>query len=72
MKQKWYDYLISYTFAKEGYLTPCKGTMGISRRKKISNHDEASSVREFIEGQIEGAKNLGIDNIMFLGRNRHE
>lgn len=72
MKRKWYDYLISYTFAKEGYLTPCRGTMSISRRKKISNHDEASSVREFIERQIEGAKNLGIDNIMFLGRNRHE
>lgn len=72
MKRKWYDYLISYTFAKEGYLAPCKGTMSISRRKKISNHDEASSVREFIEGQIEGAMNLGIDNIMFLGRNWHE
>lgn len=72
MKHKWYDYLISYTFAKEGYLAPSKGTMAISRRNKINNHAAASSVREFIEGQIEGAKNLGIDNIMFLGRNRHE
>lgn len=72
MKRKWYDYLISYTFVKEGYLTPCTGTMSISRLHKINNHDEASSVREFIEGRIEGATNLGINNIMFLGRNRHE
>lgn len=72
MKQKWYDYLISYTFVKEGYLTPCTGTMSISRLRKINNHDEASSVREFVESQIEGATNLGINNIMFLGRNRHE
>lgn len=72
MKQKWYDYLISYTFAKEGYLTPCTGTMSISRPRKINNHDEASSVREFVESQIEGATNLAINNIVFLGRNRHE
>ena len=72
MKHRWYDYLICYTFAKEGYLTPCTGTMSISRLRKINNHDEASSVREFIESQIEGATNLGINNIMFLGRNRHE
>ena len=72
MKRKWYDYLISYTFAKEGYLTPCTGTMSLSRLRKINNHDEASSVREFVESQIEGATNLAINNIMFLGRNRHE
>ena len=72
MKQKWYDYLISYTFAKEGYLTPCTGTMSISRLHKIDNLEEAASVRSFIESQIDGATNLGINNIMFLGRNRHE
>ena len=72
MKQKWYDYLISYTFAKEGYLTPCRGTMSVSRLRKINTLEEAASVRKFIESQIDGATNLGIDNIIFLGRNRHE
>jgi hypothetical protein len=72
MKHKWYDYLISYIFSKEGYLTPCSGTSSVSRLHKIDNHDEAESVRKFLEGRIDGAKNLAINNIMYLGRNRHE
>jgi hypothetical protein len=72
MKRKMYDYLISYTFAKEGYLTPCGGTIGISRINKINNFTETQLVREFIESQIDGAKNVAINNIMYLGRNRHE
>lgn len=72
MKQKWYDYLISFTFSKEGYLTPCSGTSSVSRGHKIDNHDEAESVRKFLEGKIDGAQNLAITNIMYLGRNRHE
>lgn len=72
MKQKWYDYLISYTFSAEGYLTPSTGTSAVSRLNKINNHDEAESVRKFLESRIEGAKNLAINNIMYLGRNEHE
>lgn len=72
MKRKWYDYLISFTFSKEGYLTACNGTSSVSRLHKIDNHDEAESIRKFLEGGIDGAKNLAITNIMYLGRNRHE
>lgn len=72
MKHKWYDYLISFTFSKEGYLTPCSGTSSVSRVHKIDNHDEAESVRKFLEGEIDGAENLAITNIMYLGRNKHE
>lgn len=70
--RKWYDYLISFTFSAEGYLTSSTGTTAVSRTHKIDNLDEAESVRKFLEDRIEGAKNLSINNIVYLGRNRHE
>lgn len=73
MKHKrYYDYVISYTFSMEGYLTPSTGTMYLSRAKKINNFDEVRSVAEYISGCIEGSKNIAINNIMYLGRNKHE
>lgn len=71
MKRLMYDYLISYTFQGEGFLTTCTGTIGISRRRKIKTFDDTKNVSEFIIGQIKGASNLAINNIMFIGRNRH-
>jgi hypothetical protein len=71
MKRLMYDYLVSYTFKGEGFITPCTGTMGISRKYKIKTFDDTKSVSEFITSQIEGASNLAINNIMYLGRNRH-
>jgi hypothetical protein len=70
--KKWYDYLISFTFLADGYLTPSIGTTAVSRLHKIDNIEEAESVRKFLESRIDGAKNLAINNIMYLGRNRHE
>lgn len=71
MKRLMYDYLISYTFKGEGFITPCTGTIGISRKYKIKTFDDTKSVSDFITSQIEGASNLAINNIMYLGRNRH-
>lgn len=71
MKRLMYDYLISYTFKGEGFITPCTGTIGISRKYKIKTFDDTKSVSDFIMSQIEGASNLAINNIMYLGRNRH-
>lgn len=70
--RKWYDYLISFTFNAEGCLTPSIGTTSVSRSHKINDIEEAESVRKFLESRIDGAKNLAINNIMYLGRNRHE
>ena len=73
MKHKrYYDYIISYTFSMEGYLTPSTGTIYLSRTNKINNFDEARSVTNYISSLIEGSKNLSINNIMYLGRNKHE
>jgi hypothetical protein len=33
---KLYDYLVAYNFEAEGYLTHSTGTMGVSRKNKIS------------------------------------
>lgn len=72
MRRRMYDYLISYTFSREGYLTPCTGTTELSRARKINTFDEVHSVTSFIEERIEGAKNLSINNIVYLGRNTHD
>lgn len=70
--RKWYhDYLISYTFTLEGYLTSCNGTSGISRVKKIDTFDEVQAAIDFIKQQVDGAENIAINNIMYLGRNKH-
>lgn len=66
-----YDYLISYTFNKEGYLTPCIGTTQASLRKKIKTFDDVNEIISNLTKSIEGAQNLRIDNIMLLGRNWH-
>lgn len=71
MKRLMYDYLISYTFKGDGFMTPCTGTIGLSRKHKIKTFDDTKNVSEFITSQIKGASNLAINNIMFLGRNLH-
>ena len=66
-----YDYLVSYRFMQEGYLTCSMGTMQVSRKKKIKTFEELNQLREFVESNIEGASNLAIDNFILLGRNKH-
>ena len=72
MKRKMYDYIISYTYEKDGYIGWCTGMSGVSRVRKINNFEEFDSVRDFIQNSIEGAKNIAIQNIVLLGRNWHE
>lgn len=72
MRRKMYDYLIAYTFSKEGYLTPCTGTIGLSRANKINSFAEVRSVQDYIASQIDGAQNVALNNIMYLGRNRYK
>lgn len=69
---KWHDYLITYSFEKDGCLIPYKGSTQLSRTKKINSFEEVNSVIDFLTGQDEGVKNLMIDNIMYLGKNRHD
>ncbi len=68
---KMYDYLITYGFNKEGYLTGCTGTMAVSRLKKITTFDDVAEVTHLIKDTVEGAANIGIYNIILLGRNKH-
>lgn len=69
---KWYDYLIAYSFEKDGAISSYNGSMQLSRTKKINSFEEVNSVIDFLTKQHEGAKNLMINNIMYLGKNRHE
>lgn len=66
-----YDYLISYTFNKEDYLTPCIGTTQVSLRKKIKTFEDVNEVVNNLTKLIKCAQNLRIDNIILLGRNWH-
>jgi hypothetical protein len=56
----------------EGYSTPSTGTMYLSRVNKINNFEEVTSVTDYISSCIKGSKNIAINNIMYLGRNKHE
>ena len=69
---KWHDYLISYNFEKDGYLTPGKGSIKLSRKNKINSFKEVDEVIDFITKQIDGTKNIMINNIMYLGKNRYD
>jgi hypothetical protein len=66
-----YDYLVTYTFNKEGYLSQCGGDSCISRKKKIKIYDDISEVRKLLIESIQGSSNMSINNIVFLGRNKH-
>lgn len=68
---KMYDYLVSYVFSKEGYLTPCSGASQISRKTKIKTFEDLSEVRDYLTKSIDGAQNLAIHNFILLGRNKH-
>jgi len=69
---KMYDYLVSYDFTCTKYLTPCHGTIQISRKKKVKTFEDVNSMIEFISGRLpEGSTNVAINNFIFLGRNNH-
>lgn len=69
---KWHCYLIIYSFEKDGYLTPCKGSIKLARKKKINSFKEVDEVIDFITKQIEGARNIIIENIMYLGKSHYD
>ena len=66
-----YDYLVAYSFTAKGYLTPCHGTIQISRDKKIKTFEDLNEVNKFIADNVEGAENLSTYNFILLGRNKH-
>lgn len=71
---KWYDYLIAYRFEKDenGTTTNHSGSVQLSRKRKINSFEEVDSVRDFLTKRNAGAKNLMINNIMYLGKNHHD
>ena len=71
MVMKKYDYLIAYNFSGKGYLTPCSGTIQISRDKKIKRFEDINELNKLISESIEGSSNVSIYNFILLGRNKH-
>lgn len=68
---KMYDYLIAYKCSRKGYLTTCDATISISRTKRISTFEDVADVIKFIAEHDKEASNIGIYNIILLGRNEH-
>lgn len=66
-----YDYLVSYNFSADGYLTPCTGTTQISRQKKIKTFQDINELNALITDKIEGSTNVSVYNFILLGRNKH-
>ena len=69
---KTYDYLVNYMFSGNGYLTPCAGTIQISRKKKIKTFEDINELNKLIADKIDGATGLTITNFILLGRNNHQ
>ena len=44
----------------------------LSRVNKIDTFDEVRLVVDFLREHTEGAENIVINNIIYLGRNKHE
>ena len=69
---KWYDYLIVYSFEKDSPKAHYNCSTQLSRTKKINSFEEVESVMDFLTKRNEGAKNLMINNFIYLGKNRHD
>ena len=67
-----YDYIVSYIFDRKGYLTPCTGTIQISRKRKIKSFDDINDVIACITDRMDDASNLSVHNLIYLGRNWHK
>lgn len=62
-----YDYVISYACNKNGGLNI--GTVKIFRDRKIKTFDDVDVVTDIITGHLgEGATDVSIHNIIYLGR----
>ena len=66
-----YDYLVSYIFTREGYITPCYGSSQVSRKKKIKTFEDINELNKLLADRIDGATSLSICNFILLGRNKH-
>ena len=70
---KMYDYLVGFTFSADGYLTPCTGSVQISRKKKIKTFEDINQVQQYIvdRSDVKGISKLCISSLFLLGRNKH-
>ena len=68
---KMYDYLVTYSFNMEGYLSQCNGSIYLSRIQKIKTFDDLRDVASYISEHVKGSSNIVISNFILLGRNKH-
>lgn len=68
---KKHDYILAYIFSKDGYLTPCYGTMQFSSVKKIKTFEDINAINKMIENEVEGSKSVSVYNMIYLGKNKH-
>jgi hypothetical protein len=67
-----YDYLVTYNFNAEGYLTQGNGASKISRKKKIKKFSDLDEIQKLIAESIPGVSNLYIYNFILIGHNKYE
>lgn len=66
-----YDYLVVFSFSKEGYLTQGKGNIQVSLKRKIRNFNDVQNLSNFI-GESNKIQKVIIENIIYIGRNWHD
>lgn len=68
---KMYDYLIAYKCFREGFIGPVDGSVCISRKNKIRTSEDIADIVKAIVERDPIMHNVGIYNIILLGRNKH-
>ena len=66
MKGRMYSYLVTFTVAREGYVTQSFGDVTITRDKKLNTIADIEHLRKFLLSKVNGATQVCFTNIILL------
>lgn len=67
-----YNYIISYSFNQKDSLIPHIGSAHLFRKKKIKSLEDINDVISCLKNENDGALNLAVHNLIYLGRHWHK
>lgn len=70
MKKKMYQYLVTFSCKKDGFLGAYTVVSQIYRDKKIKSFNDINALTAYLTETNEGVSNVGITNFILLGRHK--
>ena len=68
--KKMYQYLVTFSCKKDGFLGACTVVSQIYRDKKIKSFNDINALTAYLTETNEGVSNVGIMNFILLGRHK--